>query len=217
MILKTDKNNDNEQGSGTDEVNTSTPEQNTVIADTDETETYFEEFGKRVTPFDETTEPPTEARTFFPDVKPDPKQVQKIRTKTSSLIVKYGDKGIAFLLKMIAGEGDLEDFQLDAEDRKEISEIVQQMLPTEMGQGVPPWVQLVIAIGFGYAPAVSNVIDIRKERKKLEAEREQMRLQTEQMERERNLLQAERLQTELREQIRREEAEKLTKENNEKL
>lgn len=95
--------------------------------------------------------------------KPEQTESEKrtARSNAAKFAAKNTDKGFAFVLSLIANTDDLNDWKAHPDDLDDIRDAYYEMFQAYGWGGFPPWVNLVIALGFTYGPMFREAFHVR--------------------------------------------------------
>jgi len=95
-----------------------------------------------------------------------------LNLKGGRLIVKIADLVVSFLIAIfIARSMDSESFAMSEKDKAEISELLEDVLPSKK-EILPPWLLVAMAVGSGYIGPIRAAVKQRKENERAEALRQ---------------------------------------------
>lgn len=102
-----------------------------------------------------------------PVEKMDPKVLASKREFTAKFLGKNTDRAMAFLTALIADTDDVEEWKASPDDLKDLIECYYEMAVGYGWAGLPPWLNLVLCIGFTYGPRMREAYKARGINKEL--------------------------------------------------
>ena len=118
----------------------------------------------------------------IPTVKPEPvveplpevikqtaAEIKSRRENTAKWLGKNTDRAFAFLADLITNTDDIDDWKASPEDLKDIIDCYFEMCEGYGWTGLPPWINLVLCLGFTYAPTMREAVRTRGINKHLAA------------------------------------------------
>ncbi len=89
------------------------------------------------------------------------------RQNTAKWLGKNTDRALAFATSLIADADDIDEWKADPDDLKDIIECYYEMCEGYGWTGLPPWLNLVLCIGFTYGPQMREAMKVRGINKEL--------------------------------------------------
>ncbi len=89
------------------------------------------------------------------------------RQNTAKWLGKNTDRALAFATSLIADTDDIDEWKADPDDLKDIIECYYEMCEGYGWTGLPPWLNLVLCIGFTYGPQMREAMKVRGINKEL--------------------------------------------------
>ena len=91
----------------------------------------------------------------------DKKELFSKRTNTAKFLAKNTDRAMAFVCAVIAETDDPNEWKANKEDVADIQEAYFEMCQSYGWSGMPPWMNLAIALTFTYGPIMKEAVKVR--------------------------------------------------------
>ncbi len=95
------------------------------------------------------------------------KEIKGKRQNTAKWLGKNTDRAMAFVTSLIADDDDMDEWKASPEDLQDIIECYFEMCEGYGWTGLPPWLNLVLCVGFTYGPNFREAMKFRGINKEL--------------------------------------------------
>lgn len=89
------------------------------------------------------------------------REINTKRQSTAKFLAKNTDRAMAFVCAMIAETDDVAEWKADSEDVIDIQTAYFEMCSAYGWTGMPPWVNLALALTFTYGPIIKEAVKVR--------------------------------------------------------